>query len=75
VLNTDILILDEPFNGLDFRSIVKVLAILKERQKAGKGILLISHNEEIFDTVVNPEQVYYITAVPISGEKNSSSQR
>ncbi|GEM_PF-381052 len=73
VLDTNILILDEPFNGLDFRSIVQVLDILKERQKAGKGILLISHNEEIFDAVVNPEQVYYISAVPISQEKKTAS--
>jgi len=62
VLDTDILILDEPLNGLDFTSIVKVLSMIENKRKAGKGILLISHNEEIFDTVVNPENVYYLNS-------------
>jgi ABC-type dipeptide/oligopeptide/nickel transport system ATPase subunit len=61
-LNTDILILDEPLNGLDFASAVKVLARLEQKIRAGKGVLLISHNEEIFDTVVRPEDTYYLHA-------------
>jgi peptide/nickel transport system ATP-binding protein len=65
VLDTDILILDEPLNGLDFESIMKVLSMLKKKQKAGKGILLISHNEEIFDAIVPQEYVYYLQASPI----------
>jgi ABC-type multidrug transport system ATPase subunit len=60
VLDTDVLILDEPFNGMDFESIVNILSILQEKQKEGKGILVISHNEEIFDAVVPPESVYYL---------------
>ena len=63
VLDTDVLILDEPFNGLDFQSIVNVFSILQEKQKEGKGILIISHNEEIFDAVIHPENVYYLHAV------------
>jgi ABC-type glutathione transport system ATPase component len=63
VLDTDVLILDEPFNGMDFNSIVNVLSLLKEKQKEGKGILIVSHNEEIFDAVVPPENVYYLRAV------------
>jgi ABC-type glutathione transport system ATPase component len=62
VLDTDIIILDEPLNGLDFESIMKVLSMLKEKQKSGKGILLISHNEEIFDAIVPKENVYYLQA-------------
>ncbi|HVN47182.1 MAG TPA: ATP-binding cassette domain-containing protein [Bacteroidota bacterium] len=64
VLDTDVLILDEPFNGLDFNSIVNVLSILKEKQREGKGILIISHNEEIFDAVISPDRVYYLHASP-----------
>jgi hypothetical protein len=45
---------------MDFESIVNILSILQEKQKEGKGILVISHNEEIFDAVVPPESVYYL---------------
>jgi ABC-type dipeptide/oligopeptide/nickel transport system ATPase subunit len=60
ILNTDILILDEPFNGLDFLTLQKILSLLQERQKTGKSFLLISHNEEIIDRMVPPERIYYL---------------
>jgi peptide/nickel transport system ATP-binding protein len=56
----DILILDEPLNGLDFESIKKVMAYLGEKQAQGKGILMISHNEEIFDHFIPAKNVYYL---------------
>jgi peptide/nickel transport system ATP-binding protein len=59
-LETDVLIVDEPLNGLDFESTTKVIAMLQKKQQAGKGILLISHNEEIFDRQVAEENVYYL---------------
>src|ERR1041384_6082028 len=59
-LEPDILILDEPLNGLDFDSTRRVIAKLREKQDAGKGILLISHNEEIFDALIPPDSVYYL---------------
>lgn len=40
----DLLVLDEPFNGLDPSNIIRVRNILKEYRKAGKAILLSSHN-------------------------------
>lgn len=63
-LETDILILDEPLNGLDFESSTRVLALLAEKLQAGKGILLISHNEEIFDALIPGEHVYYLRSEP-----------
>jgi peptide/nickel transport system ATP-binding protein len=63
-LNTDILILDEPLNGLDFESTTKVLSMIRGKQRAGKGILLISHNEEIFDALISKEHIYYLQAAP-----------
>jgi len=60
VLNTDILILDEPLNGLDLQSANKVIERIKHRQEDGGAILLISHNEEIFDKIVKPENIYYL---------------
>lgn len=59
-LGTDILILDEPLNGLDFESTKRVIANLRGKQQAGKGILLISHNEEIFDALIPEDEIYYL---------------
>jgi len=62
-LGTDVVILDEPLNGLDFRSMQRVLDLVKEQMKRGTAFLLISHNEEIFEAIVPPDQVYYLSAV------------
>ncbi len=59
-LNTKLLILDEPVNGMDFESIKKVINMIDKKRKLGMGILLISHNEEIFDTFVPDEKKYYL---------------
>ncbi len=61
-LDCDVLILDEPLNGLDFESAGKVIGMIQRKQAAGKALLLISHNEEIFDRVVTPEHTYYLRA-------------
>jgi peptide/nickel transport system ATP-binding protein len=63
-LNTRITILDEPLNGLDFESAVKVLEMLRTRMAAGQSFLVISHNDEIFDALVAPEDVYLLRSVP-----------
>jgi peptide/nickel transport system ATP-binding protein len=60
ILETDIVILDEPLNGLDFITLQKVLSILQNRQEQGKSYLLISHNEEIIDRFVPTDRVYYL---------------
>jgi peptide/nickel transport system ATP-binding protein len=65
-LDTDLLIVDEPLNGLDFASATKVVAMIRERQRRGKSVLIISHNEEMFDTQVTPDRVYYLHAAPVS---------
>ncbi len=59
-LGTDLIILDEPLNGLDFVSVKKVLELLAEKQKQGAALLMISHNEEIFDHFVDPQNIYYL---------------
>lgn len=63
-LQTDLLILDEPLNGLDFESSVRVLEMLRRRLDGGSAILVISHNEEIFDSQVRPDDVYYLRESP-----------
>jgi peptide/nickel transport system ATP-binding protein len=61
-LDTDVLILDEPLNGLDFESATRVIAMLQRKMEAGMGLLVISHNEEIFDALAGPDQIYYLHA-------------
>ncbi|MDE5781077.1 MAG: ABC transporter ATP-binding protein [Lachnospiraceae bacterium] len=51
----DVLILDEPFNGLDKTGAAQMRELLKELKSQGKSILLASHNaqdiEELCDNV------------------------
>lgn len=53
--NPDVLILDEPFNGLDRTGAAQMRGLLKELKRQGKCILLASHNaqdiEELCDNV------------------------
>ncbi|MCF8242695.1 MAG: ATP-binding cassette domain-containing protein [Melioribacteraceae bacterium] len=65
-LNTKVLILDEPINGMDFESIKRVIAMLERKQNDQKGIIIISHNEEIFDAVIPQRNVYYLHAEEIN---------
>lgn len=52
-----VLVLDEPFNGLDRHGVVEIRSLLKELKAAGKSILLASHNaqdiEELCDEVLD----------------------
>lgn len=43
--NPDVLILDEPFNGLDKAMTARMRDVLVEEKKKGKTIILASHNE------------------------------
>ena len=42
--NPDVLILDEPFNGLDQSGIEEIHQLFEELRKKGKTILLASHS-------------------------------
>jgi ABC-type glutathione transport system ATPase component len=61
ILHPDLIILDEPLNGLDFESVRKIITILEEKRKSGSALLMISHNEEIFDALVDEEHCYYLS--------------
>jgi peptide/nickel transport system ATP-binding protein len=65
-LDTDVLILDEPLNGLDFESATRVIAMLRRKMNAGMGLLVISHNEEIFDALSGIEGTYYLHSPKLS---------
>lgn len=44
--NPDVLIMDEPFNGLDKSAVAEMRELFKDLKKRGKAILLASHNAE-----------------------------
>ena len=44
--NPDIILLDEPFNGLDKSGVEEIRQIIRELKVAGKTIILTSHNSE-----------------------------
>lgn len=54
----DILILDEPTNGLDKQGVRDVLRIIKEAKSQGKLIILASHHTEEVDEMC--DQIYQI---------------
>lgn len=56
--NQEVLILDEPFNGLDKNSVISIRKLLLDLHKEGKTIILTSHNQE--DIVCLCEVVYEI---------------
>lgn len=53
-----ILILDEPFNGLDKRGVAEISELLQELKQQGKTILLTSHDERQIDALC--DRVYEI---------------
>lgn len=65
LLDTGIIILDEPLNGLDFESTTRVLEMIRRKQEAGCGILIISHNEEIFEAIVPENNIYTLRSTPV----------
>lgn len=62
-LETDLLIFDEPLNGLDFVNVIKVLDLINQQRLNGTAILMISHNEEIFETLIDKEKIFYLAEI------------
>jgi len=56
--NPSMLILDEPFNGLDKEMVMKMREILVAEKKKGKTIILCSHNQQDIDYVC--DRIYEI---------------
>jgi len=52
-LNRDILILDEPFNGLDFEAVRLVQRVIPSLAAQGKTIIISSHIAELLTTICN----------------------
>ncbi|MBL8027121.1 MAG: ATP-binding cassette domain-containing protein [Fibrobacteres bacterium] len=62
LIRPDLIVLDEPLNGLDFSRIRTVLGLISNGLSDGSAILMITHNEEIMEHLVNPDQVWYLSA-------------
>ncbi len=60
ILDLELIILDEPLNGLDLTAIKKVLTLINKRLRNGTAFLVIAHNEEIFSRIIPPELTYYL---------------
>ena len=56
--NPDVLILDEPFNGLDKGMAERMRDVLDDEKRKGKTILLASHNEHDIDYIC--DRIYEI---------------
>ena len=56
--NQDILIFDEPFNALDYKTYNDVKEIIRILQAEGKTILMTSHNYEDLESLCN--QIYVL---------------
>jgi len=62
----DLLILDEPFNGLDKEMVQKIRGVLVKEKEKGKTIILASHNEKDIEYIC--DRTYVIDAGKIIGE-------
>ena len=47
--NPDILVLDEPFNGLDKKGVTEMRSLLLQMKDEGKTIIMASHSSEDID--------------------------
>lgn len=49
----DIILFDEPLSGLDPTSVIKMMALIKKKEKDGQGILISSHSLNDIDEITN----------------------
>ena len=65
--NPDVLILDEPFNGIEEESVRKIKKILKEEKKKGKLIIITSHIKE--DVVELSDEIFLFKGGTLKRQK------
>ena len=70
--NPDLLILDEPMNGLDNQGVQHIRSVLKELKHRGKTILLASHFKE--DIAYLCDEVYQMDAGILMKQEESITQ-
>lgn len=65
--NPDLLLLDEPMNGLDNDGVREIRKVLLEQKEQGKLIIIASHNNE--DIEVLCDEIYYFDKGIVSSKK------
>lgn len=65
--NPELLLLDEPMNGLDNEGVREVRNVLLKQREQGKLIIIASHNNE--DIEVLCDEIYYFDKGIVSSEK------
>jgi ABC-type lipoprotein export system ATPase subunit len=58
LLNTDIILFDEPLKGMDYKSISRFLVVLQDLLDSDKALIMVSHSEDIFDRLI-PKTSHY----------------
>lgn len=54
----DLILLDEPFNALDFQTVIEIKSIIRDLKKDGKTILLTGHNHTDLEELC--DEIYYL---------------
>jgi len=74
-----VLLMDEPFNGLDLRGIEVFRSTLREARTSGKTILLASHGfpeiEDLCDSICVFDHGHLVTHESIEAIRESAAQR
>ena len=65
--DADLLIFDEPFNGLDDKSTKKMRNLMKELKKKNKIVIISTHIKEDIDNLI--DELYRIDAGLLKNEK------
>lgn len=63
----EIMILDEPFNGIEENSVKEISTLLKEERKKGKLIMISTHIKEDLDNL--SDVIYHFDAGTVTKEK------
>lgn len=72
--NPDVLVLDEPTNGLDTESVDKIRNLIIEQNKLGKTVILTSHNTDDIDLLCD-EYFKLENGMIIANYKNNKSKQ
>src|SRR5690606_7782132 len=62
----EFLVLDEPFNGIDFITTREIIKILKQRAEAGTGILITSHQFDIIGELATRFSILHDSRIILS---------
>lgn len=65
----DIVLLDEPFNALDYQTNAEVFSILKDLKNEGKTILLTSHQQEYLEKICDAMYIILNKKIVLLDEK------